>query len=100
MGFRSTFVTDDSDFTRRIPDWFRDKYRNWININGCLSSRYEGKRYGVFSELEEDIQKILKEHDTTGQVRLVWLDEDGGIDKVTITANDITTRDEYQGEDD
>lgn len=89
MGFRSTFVTDC--WFIEWPDWFRKKYEENVYIpdvgkHGCLASKYEAKRYFIWSELEEDIQKCLTGED---QITLVWLHECRGITKVVITTKCI-----------
>lgn len=84
MGFRSTFVTED--YSVEWPEWFKEKYDGWINFNGCISSTTEGKTYGVFSSLAEDIQKALKEAKaelSLGFV-LIFLHECGGITRYEI----------------
>lgn len=104
MGFRSTFVTQD--YYIQWPEWFIAKYSDHVNFNdgkGCISSRQEKKSYGVFSELEDDIQKVLKEIESKldGFI-LVWLHECGGITRVSISKDSITYRepDSWRNTDD
>ena len=90
MGFRSTFVTSDFNCNPSfLPDWFTEKYKSWINFCGCLSSTCEGKTYGVFTDLDTDLQKALKDICSDDEVDLVFLHECGGITKFQISAEKI-----------
>jgi hypothetical protein len=88
MGFRSTFVTDDSSW--EWPDWFREKYAGNVHFppeTGPISSVREGKTYSVFADIPADIQRVLREtKDDTfdGRLVLVWLHECGGITRCQI----------------
>lgn len=82
MGFRSTFTTEDYAIT--WPDWFVDKYQNYIWFNesksGALHPKFEAKC--GFGELEQDIQKCLT--DENDSLVLVYLHECGGITRCQI----------------
>ena len=116
MGFRSTFITEHKALC--FPDWFYEKWKEWINFNSfeesieiprmglnhtetnikyCLpiSSKCEAKCYGVWAELEGDIQKVINEcavkpyWDDDDSLGLIFLHECGGITKLQIYRNEI-----------
>jgi len=96
MGYRHQVISDTMVPKReQLPVWFLDKYENLINFgNGFWHSFTEMKRYGAFSELESDTQKIIIELGLTN-IRLVFFadesDEDHpDISHVNITKNEIT----------
>jgi hypothetical protein len=92
MGYRSTFITTESWV--KLPEWFVTKYERviWMadNIDGLtpyktlpIASKQEGKMYGMFSELIEDLQHVLDEqtgHFST-RLTLMVLHEDGQYEK-------------------
>lgn len=71
MGYRSTFVTTACSV--KIPAWFVEKYARCVYCyqntdpedktyaSFPISSKVEGKMYGMFGELKADIQRILDE---------------------------------------
>lgn len=64
MGFRSTFITEDINLI--IPDWFLEKWGNDIFHDGNelpIASRKEGKLYGMYGKLFDDICKILTDEE-------------------------------------
>jgi hypothetical protein len=90
MGFRSTFVTSEFNYSPSfLPDWFTEKYAAWISFGKCLSSTQEGKTYGVFQDLDADLQKAIKDAGQNDKIDLVFLHECGGITKFAISAEKI-----------
>lgn len=85
MGFRSTFVTEDSLVA--WPDWFVEKYASTINFHaekkGSISSNAEWKTYGIWAELHKDIQKLI-DWDNRENFVMVFLHECGGITRCQI----------------
>lgn len=94
MGFRSTFTTEHN--WSAWPDWFVEKYSPlvWFSDDrkGPLSAKQESKTYGVFLNLEQDIQKAIdwRERGASDHFVLVWLHECGGITRVEIRESSIT----------
>lgn len=91
MGFYSTFVTDAVFSKQQIPSWFVEKYKDRVNIPECdgifcLSSYREGKEYGYFESLAEDIQKIIS---VNSKCVLVFLHECNSISRYAITKHTI-----------
>jgi hypothetical protein len=103
MGYRSTFVTDDSSLP--LPQWFINKWEPsvWINLDTTryihgqpalpISSKQEMKEYGYWSDLAEDLQRCIREYDCSWKdeyvIRLMFLHEDGLFNLVEITLNEI-----------
>lgn len=91
MGFRSTFVSQDYDID--WPEWFVDKYKDTVHFteskSGVICSKSEGKTYGVFSELEIDIQNAIDWNSHNIPFVIVWLHECGGITRVQIEQGEI-----------
>lgn len=93
MGYRSTFVTSDTNI--RIPQWFIDKWKHLVFFNGDIpnfpiASKQEGKTYGIFDEIESDIILIIKQHPeprSYDKVIIAWLGEDGAVHSKHLTAN-------------
>lgn len=105
MGYRSTFVTSDSCV--ELPTWFQEKYKNTVHF-GCnctldkdeiafpsfpIASRGEGKCYGMWSELVDDIQIVLINSGKQNTVILTFLHEDGAMTKWTIDSNNMVMKD-------
>ncbi len=96
MGFRSTFTT--MDYSIRWPEWFQEKYKEtiFVRVMGSLHPKHEGKAYGAWIDLPEDIQKAIdwKEWNKTRSAPfrfvLVYLHECGGITRVCIEEDKIT----------
>ncbi len=87
MGFRSTFSSSDYDI--EWPDWFREKYYRFVNIDSCLTSKWEVKLYfGGAEDLTEDIQKVLTEQEEPWddlEFILLFLHECDGCTRCHIT---------------
>ena len=99
MGYRSTFITTESHV--KLPEWFVTKYESsvWMGVGSNdddttyytlpIASKYEGKMYGMYSELVEDLQRVLNEQ--TGyfskHLTLMVLHEDGEFQKYDLEAN-------------
>lgn len=92
MGYRSTFVTNDISI--KLPDWFMEKWKDHVHTLGKklpIASRYEAKTYGIWTGLEEDLQKVLIENKETYQsIYITFLGEDGRICFSEITRDSIT----------
>lgn len=92
MGFRSTITTEY--YGRELPNWFKEKYQEAFHIEqSFISSKFEIKMYTYGSDLFEDYQKSLIENgllERINKVNCVVLHEDGTINKVTITKDEIT----------
>jgi len=87
MGYRSVFITEDRPII--WPEWFIKRWNICVNVDNSyypISSKYECKAYVTWTEIEEDIQKVLKEVDID-KLRIVYLHEDGEITKVEIHQN-------------
>ena len=98
MGYRSTFITTDTPI--KLPEWFVEKYQSSCNFGVTyneddsihpsfpMSSRAEGKMYGMYAEVKQDIQRVLAAlpdsewHPTIG---LAILHEDCAYEIVTIS---------------
>lgn len=92
MGFRSTFVTED--WPIEWPDWFVNKYSDhvWINADKkhAISSKREGKTYGIFCDLAEDIRKAINWDDfTMKHFVLLYLHECGGITRCQVDKDSV-----------
>jgi len=105
MGFRSTFTVYSIN-TINIPVWFGEKYHELVFFGDWqgtatmpIHPRKEAKTYMAWSELPEDIQKVLNEpknsHYDHWPFVLVYLHECGGITRVLIYKDRI----EYQDAD-
>ena len=88
MGFRSMFITED--FPIEWPEWFVEKYADFVNFHptnrGAISSKREGKTYGIFADLHEDIRKVIPWHVWYDDLKfvLVYLHECGGVTRCQI----------------
>lgn len=101
MGFRSNFITEDMRGIE-VPRWFNEKYPQhycWRNNNTGqyffpIMQPWESKFYSALAETEIflDIQRILRESDSTIDIVLILLHECGGITRVKITKEKITGR--------
>lgn len=103
MGFRSTFITEQTRLV--IPQWFVNKWGQYVNIATSrfdyepfamlpISSKHEGKTYGIWGGLETDIQEMLKQDpewkdNKERNIVLIYLHECGGITKVQVFADGI-----------
>ena len=65
MGYRHQVMSDSMvPNIDKLPKWFVDKYERFIDLNHDFwVSHIEYKRYGVLSDFETDIQKVLIEMD-------------------------------------
>lgn len=82
MGNRSTFVTND--YPIHWPDWFYEKYKKNVFFNddhiGVIASKYEGKMYGIFSELIEDIATVVdSDPKQIVPIRVISIEEENTI---------------------
>lgn len=91
MGFRSTFVSEDTDTL--WPEWFRTKYAGIIYFNqdfrGPVASRAEYKTYGLIGDLPADIQKVLIEENKDNNLTVVYLHECEGVTRCVISQESI-----------
>lgn len=92
MGYRSTFTTDDWGVT--MPPWFVEKWGESVHFgegNGLpISSKYEQKKDGAWSELPSDLALVLKRmpEEASGwkpNIHLVFMGEDGALTRYLIT---------------
>lgn len=97
MGYRHQVISDTMIPKKEyLPEWFTEKYKSWIDFDRDFWASYdEGKRYGIFQELEEDVQQVIKEVKGMDSVRLVFFadesdEESPDLTHVTITADKIT----------
>ncbi len=88
MGYRSTFVSSESHI--QLPSWFVNKYSNTVNVREAydeneelyytlpISSKHEGKMYGMYGMLLQDLQRVLDEQPIgySRQMALMVLHED------------------------
>jgi len=105
MGYRSTFISTATYV--EFPDWFVQKYKGSVNFGveldynettdkersfySCpISSKQEGKMYGMYSEIMTDIQQVLLETGCASTVVIIVLHEDGAVDKYSINQGSIT----------
>ena len=87
MGAINYFVTNRSPHP--LPEWFRDRWGQSLYLGGNLCPKF-GTKY--WSNLEEDIQRALRESWTNGLeplVTLVYLHECGNVTRVDISVNSI-----------
>lgn len=88
MGFRSTFTTEQ--LLIKFPSWFIEKYESTINFdNFVISPKSECKTYGVWRDLDVDLQEVIIENNID-KIVLVYLHECEGITKVIIKKDSIT----------
>jgi hypothetical protein len=100
MGYRSTFVTNDTFIP--MPQWFHDRWERSCHLpkvgtkgSSCISSKYELKTYGAWQGLEQDLQRCLAEAVKSGDepwmshILVSWLGEDGEGGLTTIYADRI-----------
>lgn len=97
MGYRHQVISDTMvPRKEHLPKWFTTKYEGWIDFDrGFWASYSEGKRYGIFENLEKDVQQVIKEVKGIDSVRLVFFADESGeespdLTHVTITADKIT----------
>lgn len=96
MGFRSTFITEDTAILEYFPLWFKEKWDKQImfGVGSVIASKWEAKTYGPYLSLETDIQKVLSENKHKGDEEepylvLVYLHECEGITKLKIYEDKI-----------
>lgn len=91
MGFRSTFTTKNCEI--EWPQWFREKYDVSIRFtedsSGPLHSVREGKIYGDWATLHDDIQRAIDWVQFRSKFVLVYLHECGGITRCQIEKDSI-----------
>jgi len=91
MGFRSTFVTQDIYIT--WPEWFVKKYSEIVyfrnNHVGSISSKFQGKCYGAWEVLNEDIQHAIDWSLGITHFVVIYLHECGGITRAQISKDSI-----------
>lgn len=97
MGYRHQVISDTMvPKKEKLPEWFTEKYEGWIDLDRDFWASYsEGKRYGIFSDLEKDVQQVLKEIAPTDSIRLVFFSDESDercpdVTHTTITADKIT----------
>lgn len=91
MGFRSTFITEHSDYGFKWPKWFVKKWSDSVNIPEkglILSSKFEAKTYGLWMDLETDLQRIVK-RTRLDRLVLVYVHECGGITRLEISPDKV-----------
>ena len=91
MGYRHQVISDTmAPKKEQLPAWFLGKYKGLINFdNGFWCSFTELKRYGLFSELESDTQKVVVELDLVN-IRLVFFADESELDHPDIAHVNIT----------
>ena len=91
MGYRHQVISDTmTPKKEQLPAWFLDKYENLINFdNGFWCSFTELKRYGAFSDLESDTQKVVNELNLD-EIRLVFFADESDRDSPDISHVHIT----------
>lgn len=92
MGYRSTFVTDDTTIT--LPEWFLTKWGDKIHVGAGnklpISSKYEAKTYGIWQGLESDLQRVVRETgESWSRIHIVFMGEDGALSKSKIFSDRI-----------
>lgn len=93
MGYRATFITDDTAF--EFSEQFIEKYKDRYNFNQGrylpISSKTEYKRY--WDNLEKDIVKELKDKNFDYRILGIWFYEDGRSEKIVFTKDGIEDED-------
>ena len=101
MGYRHQVISDTMvPAYYALPEWFIEKYKEIIDFKRDYWASYtEYKRYGVLSEFNEDVQRVVKELDNLGElslpeIRLVYFADESDSDNpdishVTITKDSI-----------
>ena len=94
MGFRSTFVSNDTAI--KWPKWFVESWVKYIHFredcSGAISSKYEGKTYGVYQDIPEQIQKVINGdcgEFAPDSIELIFFHECGGVTKCLIGKTSI-----------
>ena len=94
MGYRHQVMSDSMvPHTEKLPKWFVDKYSRFINLDHEFwVSHIEYKRYGVLSDFETDIQKVINEieYNFYDGVTLVFYADEGGTSHPDICFVHIT----------
>ena len=94
MGYRHQVMSDSMvPHSNQLPTWFVDKYSKFIDLDHDFwVSHIEYKRYGVLSDFEIDIQKVLIETNSTNKwgINLVYYADEGGEDQPDISFVHIT----------
>lgn len=74
MGYRHIMMSETMvPATEVLPKWFLHKYDGIVDFSGEFWKTFtEYKRYGVMEDFPFDVQKVLKELEIEGVVRLVW----------------------------
>tara|TARA_R110002167_G_C12394201_1_gene626230 strand:+ start:381 stop:668 length:288 start_codon:yes stop_codon:yes gene_type:complete len=80
--------------SERLPEWFKEKYEGVIDFSRDFWASYtEQKRYGLFYDLDNDVQKVVQELNES-EIRLVYFadesdSENPDISHVSITKDSI-----------
>lgn len=92
MGYRHQLISDTMIPTKEsLPEWFTSKYESHIDFDRDYWASYsEFKRGGTLKDLEIDVQKLMKEINCGGQIRLVFFADESGPDNPDLTHVTIT----------
>ena len=95
MGYRHQVISDTlAPKADLLPEWFIEKYEAVIDFDrGFWASKGEHKRYGVLSDFDRDVQKVVQELELD-KIRLVYFADESSshhpdISHVTITSDSI-----------
>ena len=86
MGYRSTLTSNA--YKADIPEWFKEKYGKFIEVNGTLLNSKEEWKFYDGNELFEDFRKALHEsgfwNDVSFAIHCAVLAEDGAITRIDV----------------
>ena len=93
MGYRHQVMSDTMvPSLKSLPTWFCDKYESLIDFDHSFwVSNSEYKRYGLLSEFDKDVQKVLIERGGRYTVRLVYFADESDTDDPDIIHTTITS---------
>jgi len=81
-------------YGEKVSEEFKEKYKGWANFDSCLSSKGEGKRYGIFDD--EFFLELYAATNTDHDMLVVVMGEDGsGVHRLRLTRDRITKDDLY-----
>ncbi len=91
MGYRHQVISDTMvPESARLPEWFKEKYQGAIDFNRDFWASYtEYKRYGLLSEFDSDVQKVVQELNAF-EIRLVYFADESDSDTPDISHVTIT----------
>ncbi len=102
MGYRASAITEHTGVT--IPQWFKDKWGDQLNIPIFEGERYRPELIGTprtpisykwerkwHDDILEDLQKVVAEDKewSGDKLQMVMMHEDGSVNRINIYADKI-----------